>query len=351
VLNVKPGFQVNSHHTPAHSGSSSSVNFQESPWEPIAMVSDYDRDDSPGQACIALGIEPEMRGTESEEMRLAQKRNAEIQTWLVQNEVNTEIGDEEDLIIELKRHKSRTRRQRAHSTNTHNDAPGLSIIDNSDIPRPGLLLDEDGEDNAEDFSSETSPDSPPANIEKDSPQLGNSESPSLDEEIPPEQRESLPRQFYPPRTDDSKGTINPPTDYFSSPTLDATSKTGTTLESRLSLVRSMAFSPGSKLVASGPDDDTVRLWDAATGVARGTIKGHSASVLSVAFSPDSKLVPSGSYDKTVRLWEVATGAARSTLEGHSDWVLSVVFSSDGKLFASGSYDKTVRLWDAAAGAV
>jgi WD40 repeat protein len=49
-----------------------------------------------------------------------------------------------------------------------------------------------------------------------------------------------------------------------------------------------------------------------------TLEGYSGPVNSVAFSPDGKLVASGSDDGTVRLWEVATGAPHgSPLEGHS----------------------------------
>ena len=58
---------------------------------------------------------------------------------------------------------------------------------------------------------------------------------------------------------------------------------------------------------------------------------------------------SGSRDNTIKLWEVATGKEQATLKGHTGTVCSLAFSPDGKTLASGSQDETIKLWDVAAG--
>ena len=70
---------------------------------------------------------------------------------------------------------------------------------------------------------------------------------------------------------------------------------------------------------------------------------------SVVFSPDGSHVVSGSGDNTVRIWNAATGESEAELKGHSSWVNSVVFSPDGSRVVSGSDDNTVRIWNISTG--
>ncbi|PZO44198.1 MAG: hypothetical protein DCF19_03075 [Pseudanabaena frigida] len=108
-------------------------------------------------------------------------------------------------------------------------------------------------------------------------------------------------------------------------------------------VRSIAFSPNGKAIASGSSDSTIKLWNL-DGKELHTLTGHRGGVNSVAFSPDGKTIASGSEDKTIKLWSL-NGRELQTITGHGNSVYSIAFSPDGKTIASGSEDKTIKLWN------
>ncbi|MAT97548.1 MAG: hypothetical protein CL608_10435 [Anaerolineaceae bacterium] len=121
-----------------------------------------------------------------------------------------------------------------------------------------------------------------------------------------------------------------------------------TLTGHKAAVRSVVWSADGRFLASGSDDNTVRIWDAAGKLLR-TFRGHTAAVRSVAWSPDGRFLASGSADNTVRIWDAAEGKLLFALRGHTDLVRGVSWSPDGRFLASGSDDFTTIIWDAGSG--
>jgi WD40 repeat protein len=111
-------------------------------------------------------------------------------------------------------------------------------------------------------------------------------------------------------------------------------------------VTALAFSPDSKLMASGGAGGEAQLWDVdETGArVRLPLQGHTASVDTLAFSPEGGLMASGSADGRVILWDVNLGLAVAQLTGHSGTVMRLMFSADGSQLLTVDSGGTVRTW-------
>ncbi|HEY6278581.1 MAG TPA: AAA family ATPase [Streptosporangiaceae bacterium] len=125
------------------------------------------------------------------------------------------------------------------------------------------------------------------------------------------------------------------------------------LTGQRSVVHTVAFSPDGHTLASGGEDQTIRLWNV-TDLAHPTPLGqplasHVGYVWSVAFSPDSHILAvGGGFDGKIQLWNI-TNPAHPIPLGHPLTNVgssqSVAFSPDGRILAAGGGDDTIRLWN------
>lgn len=133
-----------------------------------------------------------------------------------------------------------------------------------------------------------------------------------------------------------------------------------TLKAHTRWIRVLAFSPDSKILASGDEYRVIRLWNIETGTHRATFKVAKGSFHALAFSPNGKLLASGSSDGSVRLWDATVKNSEGnilgqyvpslTVKGHKEDVSTLAFSPDGKTFISGSYaDENIYVWDTTTG--
>ncbi|KAJ9449618.1 putative WD repeat-containing protein [Diplonema papillatum] len=127
----------------------------------------------------------------------------------------------------------------------------------------------------------------------------------------------------------------------------ATGKQTLTFEHK-KVVICCCFSKDSKLLVSGCQDKACRIWETKKGREQNSFVQHEGIIISVSFAPNAETIVSASADKTLRIWKVSDASPVHTLKGHTAIILSCTFRSDGKYIVSND-DRVLRVWDAVTG--
>ncbi len=104
---------------------------------------------------------------------------------------------------------------------------------------------------------------------------------------------------------------------------------------------------GTLLELEAPAPDAAGTTTAPANDAIRMLKGHTDGIYCMAFSPDGKILASGSPDQSVILWDVASGKAIKKIDGIGSTPISIAFSPDGKHVAWGTHDHTIGTWNLA----
>jgi WD40 repeat protein len=122
-----------------------------------------------------------------------------------------------------------------------------------------------------------------------------------------------------------------------------------TLSAHAYRVNAMAVTPDGQQAVSASYDQTLKVWDLATGALLRTLRGHALEVNAVAVTPDGERAVSASADGRLKVWDLATGAELRTLSSHTGGVHAVAVIPDGQRAVSASADRTLKLWDLSSG--
>jgi hypothetical protein len=122
------------------------------------------------------------------------------------------------------------------------------------------------------------------------------------------------------------------------------------------LIYRIAWSPDCEFLATGDDDNTIKIWDTTperskfdsgnfdTAELLAELAGHTGTVLGLDWSPSGKFLASASADRSVRIWDVEKKEQLYKLSGHVDEVTCVTWVSEEGLL-SGSNDEHILFWN------
>ena len=124
------------------------------------------------------------------------------------------------------------------------------------------------------------------------------------------------------------------------------------LSGHTGVVIGVGWNATGQYIASSEWHNTIRLWDATSGVCLQVIQDPDDSgnfFDSLAWSPDGQRLAVGTYRQGVLVWGLTAGHQRWPDQQVATWIRHVAWSPDGSLLAGGGADGSVYVWDTAAG--
>lgn len=107
-------------------------------------------------------------------------------------------------------------------------------------------------------------------------------------------------------------------------------------------VNAMAAAPTGNKVAVAMEDNSIRIYDAATRTVIKTLTGHPRPVLALAWSKDGKLLASGDESARIFVWSTATWAKKNEIRPHNRAIQALDFNSaTTQLLSTGADDKVM----------
>ena len=110
--------------------------------------------------------------------------------------------------------------------------------------------------------------------------------------------------------------------------LDTTPKVVRAIPAHKGYLRAVAVSPDGTLVATGGNDNLVRVWSAADGSLVKELPGHDRHVYNVAFHPSGKFLVSGDLVGVLKQWEVGSWNHVRDLDAKVLWKYDAGFQAD-----------------------
>jgi WD40 repeat protein len=118
-------------------------------------------------------------------------------------------------------------------------------------------------------------------------------------------------------------------------------------------ILSIAFSADGNLMIAGGGTPArfgeIQFWEPHEGKLLRAAEATSDTVFGASLSPDASKVAVGCADNTVRVFETATGKELYKISAHENWVLGTAFGIDSKRLVSVGRDRAAKLIDASAG--